>query len=140
VKRLAALVAVLFLAACASSSADSPVEVRIADTNITSDIRYAGPVAIRFHVEVMNPTNENLKLRKIEIHSAANGAFSVKVTNNYDRDVAPAQTIALELNATGNSTGGRLAPDEPITFRGTAFFDSPHGAFVKLFSDVSRIQ
>ena len=81
-----------------------------------------------------------MTLRKIEIHTVASGAFSARVTNNYDRDVAPGQAITLELNGTGNSSGGRLAPDEPVTFRGSVYFDSPHGAFVKMFEDVLRVQ
>ena len=133
------LFAFFLLVACASAT-DSAVSVRIVDTNITSDIRYVTAVAIRFHVEVTNPTSETTRLRKIEIHTPAAGAFSVRVENSYDREVAPGQTIAIEINGTGASTGGRFAPDEPVTFRGTAYFDSQHGAFVKMFQYVSRVQ
>ena len=131
----------LLAAACASGVDDSsPVAVRIVDVNLTSDIRFAGPVATRFRIEVTNPTNEAITLRTLEIHTASPIAYAVRVTNSYDRAVGPGQTIALELHANGTSTGGKLAEDEPVTFRGTATFDSPHGTFVKLFQDVMRVQ
>ena len=133
--------AFLLLVACASGPHDeSPVTANIVDTNITSDIRFAGPVAIRFRVEVTNPTNETVTLRKVEIHTAASGAFSARATTSFDREVAPGQTITVELHGTGSSTGGRLAAEEQVTFRGTAYFDSPHGAFVKAIQADGRVQ
>src|ERR1051326_6522750 len=70
---------VLLLTACASSSTpDSPITARITDINPTSDIRFAGPVAIRFRVEVTNPTEESVTLRKVEIPTSASTAFPVR--------------------------------------------------------------
>ena len=134
--------ALILLAACASAPANdsSPVTARIVDTNITSDIRFAGPVAIRFRVEVTNPTQETVTLRKIEIHTAVTGAFGVNVATPFTREIAPGQGVVFELHGTGQSAGGHFAPDEPVTFRGTAYFDSPHGAFVKTFQDELRVQ
>ena len=130
----------LVLLSCASSSTpDSPITARIIDINPTSDIRFAGPVAIRFRVEITNPTNESVALRKVEIHTSASTAFAVRVTANYDRTVAPGQAIEVELHATGTAAGGRLAHDEPLTFRATAYFDSPKGPFVKMFSETARL-
>lgn len=135
--------ALILLAACASAPAtdSSPaVTARIVDTNITSDLRFAGPVAIRFRVEVANPTNEAVTLRKIEIHTAATGTFGVRTTVPFTREIAPGQGIVVELHGTGQTAGGHLAADEQVTFRGTAYFDSPHGAFMKTIQDTLRIQ
>ena len=48
--------------------------------------------------------------------------------------------ITQEIHANGTSAGGRFASDEPVVFHGSAYFDSPHGAFVKMFEDVLRVQ
>jgi hypothetical protein len=34
----------------------------------------------------------------------------------------------------GSSRGGMLAEEEPIQLQGTAYFDGPSGAFVRLFN------
>jgi hypothetical protein len=138
-KRLAMLL--ILACACASSTSDSsPVDVRIADVHLSGDIRYAGPMAVQFVVEVTNPTNETVTLRHVEIRTVASGNFTVRASTSFDRAIKPGETASVELHANGTSAGGRLASDEPITLRGTATFDSPKGAFTKLFQDVLQVQ
>jgi hypothetical protein len=138
-KRLAMLL--ILACACASSTSDSsPVDVRIADVHLSGDIRYAGPMAVQFVVEVTNPTSSTVTLRHVEIRTVASGNFAVRASTSFDRAIKPGETASVELHANGTSAGGRLASDEPITLRGTATFDSPKGAFTKLFQDVLQVQ
>jgi len=131
----------LLIAACASGAKDdSPVTVRISGVNVIGDLRFAGPVSTRFRVEVTNPTNEPVTLRKVEIHTASPVAFSIRVTTPFTRVVGAGETIEVELNGTGTSAGGKLADEEAVTLRGTADFDSPHGAFYKLFGETVHLQ
>jgi hypothetical protein len=136
----AAILLLLIATACASANDASPVTVHIADTHLNADLRYAGPVAVEFIVEVSNPTNDTVMLRKVEIRTAGGGPFAVHTSMPYDRSVKPGDTITLDIHADGTSAGGRFAPEEPVVFRGNAYFDSPKGAFVKVFQDVLRVQ
>ena len=121
-------------------SDSSPVAVRLADAHLSGDIRYAGPMAAQFVVEVTNPTNDTITLRHVEIRTVATGNFAVRASTSFDHAIKPGETASVELHANGTSAGGRLASDEPITLRGTATFDSPKGAFTKLFQDVLQVQ
>jgi len=135
--------ALLLILACACSSTpsdSSPVVVRIADVHLIGDIRFAGPMAAQLVVEVMNPTSDTITLRHVEIRTVASGYFTVHASTSFGRAIKPGETASVELRATGTSAGGRLANDEPITLRGTATFDSPKGAFTKLFQDVLQNQ
>jgi len=130
----------LLLAACAGSGVGEAVNVRIANTHLNGDIRFAGPVAAEFVVEVTNPTSDTVVLRKVEIRTAATGAFGIRASMQYDLPVKPGESISVDIHADGNSAGGRFAADEPVVFRGNANFDSPKGAFTKVFQDVLRVQ
>ena len=134
------LLALLAVACASSAKDDSPVTVSIANVNVIGDLRFAGPISTRFRVEITNPTNEPVTLRKLEIHTASPVAFSVRVMTPFTHVVGAGETIEVELNGTGTSAGGRLADEEPVTLRGTADFDSPHGAFVKLFGETVHLQ
>ena len=84
-RRLALLL--ILACACASSTSDSsPVVVRLADAHLSGDIRYAGPMAAQFVVEVTNPTNETVTLRHVEIRTVATGNFTVRASASFDRE------------------------------------------------------
>jgi hypothetical protein len=140
VKKWFSMFALLIVACASGAKDDSPVTVRISGVNVIGDLRFAGPISTRFRVEVTNPTNEPVTLRKIEIHTAQAVTFSVRMTTPFTRVIGGGQTVEVELNATGTSSGGKLADEEQVTLRGTAYFDSPHGAFVKMFGDFVRLQ
>lgn len=138
-KRFALLA--LLLAACASSpnAANEPaVTAQLADVHFSGDVRFANQIAVQFRVQVTNSTAETVRLRKVELHTAATGAFGVRVTNNYDIAIPAGQSTVVELNATGSSVGGRFAPDEPVMFRGSAYIDTATGSFVKMFESSVR--
>jgi len=139
-KKWTFLLALLIIACASGGKDDSPVTVRIANVNVIGDLRFAGPISTRFRVEVTNPSSEPVTLRKVEIHTAGPVAFSIRVTTPFTRVVGAGETIEVELNGTGTSAGGRLADQEPVTLRGTADFDSAHGAFVKLFGDTVALR
>jgi hypothetical protein len=135
------IVVALLAVACASGTdTSSPVNARISGVHINGDMRFAGPVAVEFTVEVTNPTTETVMLRKVEIRTAAAGAFSMHVSMPYDRAVKSGETITVDIHADGTSAGGRFAADEPVTFRGNAYFDAPKGTFTKVFQEVLRVQ
>jgi len=126
----------------AQTSGDRPnVQVHVASTNLTSDLRFAGPVGIRFAIEIANPSTEVVTLRKIEIHTVASGALTMRSTSlPFNEEIAPGQTETVEVNGDATSAGGHFASEEPVSFRGTAYFDSPKGAISKVFQDVLRVQ
>jgi hypothetical protein len=145
--RKIALAAVLLLtaAACATGLSDDdgdapaePIAVHIADARVNGDVRYNGPIGFEFVVEITNSTEEAIRLRKIEINSADIGLVSVRASLPFNQEVAAGETARFDMSATGESAGGRLTSDEPITFRGRAFLDSSKGPLVKVFQAVVR--
>jgi len=135
-----ALLAALLLAACASAPAknEPAVTAQLADVHFSGDVRFANQIAVQFRVQVTNSTADTVRLRKVELHTAATGAFGVRVTNNYDVTIPAGQSTVVELSGTGQSVGGRFAPDEPVMFRGSAYVDTPSGSFVKMFESSVR--
>jgi len=140
-KKVISCLFVLSALACASSpnAANEPaVTAELADVHFSGDVHFANQIAVQFRVQVTNSTAETVHLRKVELHTAATGAFGVRVTNNYDVAIPAGQSTVVELSGTGQSVGGRFAPEEPVMFRGSAYIDTPSGSFVKMFESAVR--
>ena len=133
---LFALVAAL---GCASPQQDPgpSVTVRIAPLDTNSDMFYfRGPIGLRYAVEVTNPTDETITLRRLDLHTPAGGggAYALSADSTpMNVKVAPKSNAMFSISTWGRSRGGYLYAGEPVVIQGTAYFDSPKGPFVKIF-------
>jgi hypothetical protein len=125
-----------FAAACASNPKNEgpPVGVDLALVNTPANILYfAGPVNLQFEVTLTNPTDQTVTLRRLDLRTFGGGSFFMRATGTpFHVAVPPHGTKSVTMAAWGNSRGGMIAEDEPIQLQGTAYFDGPQGAFVRL--------
>jgi len=127
----------LFLAACASTPSESgpPVTVQIQQLNGSSNIFYfPGPVNVQYQVEVNNPTDQAVTLRRLDLRTEGGiGAYALRTSGSpMNVKIAPKSTATFTVSAWGQSRGGYMASTEPVTLYATAYFDGPGGGFIKL--------
>jgi hypothetical protein len=136
---LFAILSLTTFGACASSQQGSgpPVSVRIAPLDTASDLFYfRGPIGLRYGVEVSNPSNEPVTLRRLDLHSAGGGAYALRANSTPLKvQVPPGAAKTFSISTWGRARGGYLNAGEPVILQGTAYFDSPKGPFVKLFQE-----
>ncbi len=123
---LLALVAAL---GCASSQQDSgpSVTVRIAPLDTNNDMFYfRGPIGLRYAVEVTNPTDQTITLRRLDLRTPAGGGAYVLRADSTPMNVkvAPKANATFSISTWGQSRGGYLYSGEPVVIQGTAYFDS----------------
>ena len=133
------IVAALLLAAACSSSPQNegpPIGVDLALLNTPSTILYfAGPVNLQFEVTLTNPTDDTVTLRRLDLRTIGGGSFFMRASGTpFHVTVKPHGSTSVTMSAWGASRGGMLAEDEPIELQGTAYFDGPQGAFVRLIN------
>lgn len=127
------------LAACASSqSSNAPnVTVQLAQLASSTDVFYLrGPVSIQYQLAITNPTSQPLTLTRLDLQSVGPGAYSLRANGTpMNLKVAPNSTSSYTISAWGYSNGGYVASSEPVTMRGTAYFKSPSGSFIRVFNE-----
>ena len=136
---VSALVAGLFLVACASSNQTKGpnVTVQLQPLGTVSNIfYYRGPINVQYRVAVTNPTNQPLTLTRLDLQTIGSGAYALRANGTpMNVKIAPNGTTEFTISVWGYARGGYLASSEPVTLRGTAYFQGPSGSFLKLFNE-----
>jgi len=135
-------IALLLVCGCASSSnrqqsaLANSVDVEIGQLDTMNNMDYiAGPVNIQYQFGITNHTGVPITLRRLQLRTVSPGAYSLRTpTSTITANVPPGQTKVVNLSAWGRSSGNELHAQEPVSLQGTAYFDSPHGSFVKVFN------
>jgi hypothetical protein len=143
-KSMAAIALALLFVACASnsgmySSADNGgVAVSLDQVAGGSDMFYfRGAVNVQYRLTIENPTNDTITLRRIRLDTVGRGAYALRTGSTpISATVAPRSTVTIPLSAWGQSAGGFIRSTEPVTLRGVAMFDSPHGSFQSVFNEI----
>ena len=130
----------LLLAGCASSGQQSgpPVTVQIQQVNNVNDVfYYRGPVNVQYRVAINNPTSEPMTLTRLDLSTIGPGAYSLQANGTpMNLKVPPNSTAVYTISVWGYARGGFMASSEPVTLRGTAYFQgSSSGAFIKMFNE-----
>lgn len=132
------LALVLLFASCASSNqSNGPnVTVQLAQVGSTNDVFYfRGPVNVQYQVAITNPTSQPLTLTRLDLQTIGSGAYSLRANGTpMNLKVPPNATTTYTISVWGYSRGGYLASTEPVTIRGTAYFQGPSGSFIRLFN------
>ena len=134
-----AAIALLLLAACASSDPQSrTTEIQFAQVYGPSDltlVRGANTMQIEYAVSIGNRGAEPITLRRISVSSVGSGSYSLRPEDQaYNVAIAPDTTEAVKLMARGYfvGTGSGEASREPVTLRAILYFDAPSGAFRRI--------
>lgn len=141
-KSAAMLFALMLVAGCASSSSNAQndlanmVQVELGQvTNLSSTYYFAGPVSIQYQLGVRNNTGVPITLRRLQLRTISPGAYALRTpTSTITANVPPGQSTVVNLSAWGRTSGNELSAQEPVSIQGTAYFDSPQGSFVKVFT------
>ncbi|HEV7485166.1 MAG TPA: hypothetical protein VGQ65_05750 [Thermoanaerobaculia bacterium] len=141
--RITTAVAVLFVGllgfASSSSGAEAPkLDIQLRQASMPGDVFYfRGPVNLQYQLAVTNPTSEPITLRRIDLSTMGSGAYSLHTgATPITRTIPPNGKVTIDLSAWGQSAGGFLRSEEPVTVRGVAYLDSPgHKSFVKQFTE-----
>ena len=131
--------ALILAAGCASydnsmASSSSPgVTIHLAQATGPNDTYYfRGPVNVQYALQVTNPTNVPLTLRRLRLDSIGGGAYRIHTGDSPMNFTVPANsTVNVPLSAWANAMGGFLRSTEPVNLRVVAQFDSPNGPFVR---------
>jgi hypothetical protein len=138
-KRIAlvvAVVAVLILAACASSHgpADTRLkpEIHLEQVVGPADLGYpGGAIDVQYEIQITNHAQEPMTLRRVEVRSVGGGAYRLRPeTYRFNDTATPGNFIAVRFWAHAYQAGafGR-GSTEPVTLRAILYFDSPSGGF-----------
>ena len=132
---LLALLAPIAVAASHDSSPAVTVHLAALDTNSNS-FYFRGPLELKYAVEVTNPANEPITLRRLDLHSAGGGAYTLRAASTpMNVKVAPNSNASFSITTWARSRGGEMGSSEPVVILGRAYFDSPKGPFVKVFQE-----
>ena len=135
--------ALLLAGGCASSSSQAQdqlankIHVQLGQvTNLGSNLQYfAGPVNIQYQLAVQNNTSVPVTLRRLQLRTISAGAYALRTpTSVITANVPVGQTSVVNVSAWGRTSGNELRTEEPVSIQGTAYFDSPQGSFVKIFT------
>jgi hypothetical protein len=133
-----AVALVLFASAAIGHAKESPkVAINLSQLTSTNDTFYfRGPVNIQYRLEVRNPTSQTVTLRSLRLESIGPGAYSIHSSSTpLKLQLGPNESKAMTISLWGRARGGFMTASEPVTIRGTAYFNSPSGSFVKLFNE-----
>jgi hypothetical protein len=133
----------LFLAAACSSFSDG-AHAKLIEPNIEvrqlvgpAQLAYPeGPIEVQYQFIVQNNSSEPLTLRRVKLSTSnpMGGAYSIRPRDySMNQTIAPntVGTINVWVRAYGWGRGMREA--EPVTLKGTAYFDTPVGYLTKFF-------
>jgi hypothetical protein len=142
---LAVLAATVLMTACASSSSTRAtpgapdVQVSLAQAGIGSNgsLYPSGPINVLYQLTVVNPTNNTLTLKRLDMQSVGLGAYFIRTGPRPMNQTVVANGIStIGLSAWANARRGSLILNEPVTIRGVATFDDGHGhTFTSIFTD-----
>jgi hypothetical protein len=113
------------------------VAVHITPMDTMSDMFYfRGPIALRYQVQVDNPSPAPVTLKRLDLRTSGFGAYRLRADSTaMNVRIAPNSSTKFNITAWGNARGGYLSAGEPVILQGTAHLEGPSGSFVKIFQE-----
>jgi len=139
-KKALSVLALFLLVSCSSSQQSSSgpnVAIHLVPLNTSSDVYYfSGPINIQYQLTVANPTNQPIKLSRVELQTIGSGAYVIRNTSSpMNVTIPPNSTSTFTISVWGYSRGGSMRSTEPVTIRGIGYFDAPSGPFIRMFTE-----
>jgi hypothetical protein len=137
--------AAIALAACSSSSPATPAqraqipqpEFEIRQTVGPAQLDYPeGSIDVKFRLDIGNRADVPITLSRVQLTTVnpEGGAYSITQRDYYMKNtIAPHTKASINLWAKAVSEGQSGRINEPVTVRGTLFFESPAGNLLHVF-------
>jgi hypothetical protein len=132
--------AVLLMVACTTADSAGPAQlipprfrVRLPSGQILPS-GYSPSTSIELMVDIFNDSSEPITLKRLQLQSVVGGLRFLPTSRLFNKTI-PAhgvETFDLGVDVSAESPG--LDVRAPVTVRGTAVFDSPAGAFRRVFT------
>jgi hypothetical protein len=139
-KSLLAALTCLTLLGCASGKKVKILEPELQFVQITgpADTMYqTGAIEVQYGMRIANRSSEAITLKRVQIETIGSGGPYAVPRELYfvTRTFAPGEFADVTFWAHAVATGNRYSIDAqaPVTVRGIAYFESPAGAFRKVF-------
>jgi hypothetical protein len=130
----------LLMAACSTNSATDPTRPKI-DIEETQGavIAATGPFDIQYQLTIANPSNQPITLRRVEltVTGGSTSPYSLQRRPYIFEQTIPAGTtgtVTFWAHAYANYYPGSSGAQAPVSIRGVAIFDAPHGSFQQVFN------
>jgi hypothetical protein len=137
-----ALVALLLLAACSSSTPSNGPKANVPRPEFAIEQMFGpaeagfptGPFEVQYRLEIANRADESLTLRRITINTVnpEGGAYSLTSPHDYyfNKQIAPKSTDAIDFWVKAYGYGRSMRDTEPVTIRGVAYFQAASGGYL----------
>jgi hypothetical protein len=138
--------AAIALTACSSSSTPAasgpraqipPPEFEIRQTVGPAELNYPeGNIDIKFRLDIGNRADVPITLSRVQLTTVnpPGGAYSITRRDYYMKNtIAPHAKASIDVWAKAYSEGQSRRTNEPVTIRGTLFFESPAGNLRHVF-------
>ena len=136
--------AAIVLAACSSSSPSKPKQAPVPQPDFElhqlvgpAQLNYPeGDFEVKFRLDIGNRADVPIALSRVQLTTVnpPGGAYSITQRDYYMHNtIAPHAIASIDLWAKVNSEGQGRRMNEPLTIRGTLFFESPAGNMRHVF-------
>lgn len=137
-----ALVALLLLAACSSSTQSNGPKAKVPQPQFAIEQIFGpaeaafptGPFEVQYRLEIANRADELLTLKRITINTVnpEGGAYSLTAPHDYyfNKQIASKSTDAIEFWVRAYGYGRSMRDTEPVTIRGVAYFQAASGGYL----------
>ena len=131
----------LLLAACGTSGASKAKipepGVGIEQTVGPEELGYPyGPMEVKYNLGIQNNAAIPMTLIRISVSSTnpAGGAYTLRHDfYNFKETIPPHSARVVSFWAKAYGWGRGIRESEPVTLHGTVYFETPNGAFQKVF-------
>ncbi|HEV7486688.1 MAG TPA: hypothetical protein VGQ65_13505 [Thermoanaerobaculia bacterium] len=145
--RILLAAAALAVVACSSSGPAAPkqkAEIPPPDFEIRqlvgpAELNYEpGAIEVKFRLDIGNRATIPMTLRRIEIRTVNpdGGAYTLDPTHRayyFNKTINPQEHAAVDFWAKANAYGRSTRENEPVTVRGTLYFQTPNGYYDQVF-------
>ncbi len=139
--------AAIVLAACSSSTPAAPKqkaqipapEFEIRQLVGPHELNYEeGPIEVKFRLDIGDRADVPITLSRLEIVTVnpEGGAYTLDSGHRayyFRKVIKPHQTAAVEFWAKAYGYGRSSRENEPVTVRGTLYFETPNGYYNQVF-------
>ncbi len=142
-KRFAVLAAVV-LAACSSAPSGAEAKIPAPEFDIEQtfgpgDLGYPdGPIDVKYQLRIVNNATIPITLKRVNLHTVnpPGGAYTLTPPLVHPFNVAiPAKgEQTVEMWAHARSYGTSMRDREPVTLKGTAYFDTEQGIYNQILN------
>jgi hypothetical protein len=143
-RKLMIPVALLLLAAACATGRNSgkgpDLQMHLVQTAPIPDVFYfGGPVSVQYQLQIENPTDQRVTLRRIELGTESAGAYRLRTSATVvNLPIPPGARVTVPISAWAYARGGYLSAEEPVSVRTVGWYEGPSGKFTRTAIDMLR--